>query len=906
MLKKVFGLLLALCLMVGLLLPAMPQAKAAALAEEYKLVTPGYGSKSLKNYDEPIYLKTVLKETGGQYSKASADPVVKGPYYAVENGTESDWNAKLVWKSGEPGPTLYLDGFTLDDYWEEAPSGASKWRYRPSTDIQMYSVMFATPSTAPLTIVLQGKDSVVQTYFGLRYAKDLTIKSEGNTKLVMKTQSTGIASLNPTPATGENKNVPGAKLTLDNANLDITMKSVYQAPHSKAVIFTQDAPLTINGGNINVHVDSTSANILGIYAYGDNADLTINGGNITADSSMAYSAANATLGAGGKIIINDGNLNIKTNSNGMYAGGGVDINGGNIKLSEGTSGIASKGDIKMNAGTLEIKVGSTAFANVTADNKQAAKAPVLASGITGYAGPNIYNLEAYGAESYKSQYVLLSSKSVEKPALPPAAPGGELPMKPTIKFGTSSFKLEKYDTPIYTINKANDTTDVAGNAFTRYTQTSTGATADNWNAMFVWKSTDQTPTLYLRGFKMDDWNETAANADPETSVYKFLAINPNNSKGYYQTYPIVTDKNVPLTIVLTGEDSLLDCQFGITYHSNLTIKSEGAAKLTIRGISSGITPNETAGSTLTLDANLLVSIRAFYNTQFASGCIMSYKGDIVINGGTITCKALDANKKNVNSITARTSGNIIINGGNITGNNTVAQSHANAVIQTKDNLIINGGTVKVQPNSAVGLYGGKGIEVNGGNVTVISPWYAITTGTTKEPAPMVFNGGTVNIMAERCFYSGGAIKLGEGVMGYAGPNQKDAEIFDGTNTKLGAQPWWRITNDKDQFIEIEDEEEDDLPVFTIPSNPATTPSTPSGSTPATTPSTPVGGSDVQAPGSNGSQTGTQATDPTAQGGASTDTAEDGGSSVVLWIVFGIILVGAAGAVVFIVLKRKKA
>jgi len=903
--KKVLGLLLVICLIAGLLLPALPQAKAAgaALATNYKLITPGYGSRTLKNYDEPVYMKTVLKETGGQYSKKSAETVIKGPYYAVEAGTENDWNAKLIWNTGDTGPTLYLNGFKLDDYWEDAPEGASKWRYRPDTDILMYSLTFGASATAPLTIILQGEDSVVHTRFGIRYANDLTIKSEGNTKLVLNATYTGIASLNPEPATGANTNVPGAKLTLD-ANLDITVSAVYQGEHSKAAVFTQDAPLTINGGTINVHVNSTSANICGIYAYGTNGDLTINGGTITADSSIAYSAKNATLGAGGKLTINGGTITTDTNSNGIYAEAGVDIKGGNITLKNGTTGVASAGDINITGGTLEMKVGGKAFAGIDADGKQVAKAPVLAAGITGYAGPNIYNLEAYGEESYKSQYIKISDQPIEKPTLPPAAPGGELPSKATIKFGTSSFQLTHYDTPVYTINKATDTTDVKGNAFTRYTQTSTGANADNWNAMFVWKYTDETPTLYLRGFKMDDWNETAAEADPETSVYQFLAVNPNNSKGYYQTYSIVTDKNVPLTIILTGEDSLLDCQFGITYHSNLTIKSEGNAKLTIRGISSGITPNETAGSTLTLDANLLISVRAFYNTQFAAGCIMSYQGDIIINGGTITCKALDTNKKNVNAICARSSGNITINGGTITGNNTVGQSHANGVIQTKDKLTINGGTVKVQPNSAVGLYGGKGIEINGGTINVTSPWYAITTGTTKEPAPIVINGGTLTVMAERCFYGSHAtsIKIGEGVMAYSGSSKKNAEVFDGT-TKLAAQPWWFSTNDKDQFLELDDTTDPSIPIFTVPSTPtdstpATTPSTPNGSTPATTPSTP-NGNNATTPGGN-------TPNETTPTGGSADSDSDSGGGLVLWIVFGVIIAGGAAAVVFIVLKRKKA
>ena len=141
-------------------------------------------------------------------------------------------------------------------------------------------------------------------------------------------------------------------------------------------------------------------------------------------------------------------------------------------------------------------------------------------------------------------------------------------------------------------------------------------------------------------------------------------------------------------------------------------------------------------------------------------------------------------------------------------------------------------------------------------------------------------------------------------------NEEDAQVYDGSDTALAKQPWMVISNDPSQKIETKPEEtEPSVPIFTLPptdpSAPATTPSTPvTPSTPAA--STPVGGNNQG--GNNQGQT-PAATNPQASTGndQSTDeTKNEGSSELILWIVVGVVAVGAIAAIVLIVIKRKKA
>ena len=858
--------------------PSIPTAPTTPDPKPQNYTLKIYGdSYTLTDYDTPIYL---VNGTKNGFYKGSDDTAVTKAYKTqVKTGATADnYNAKLVWNTGDNGPTLYLRDFIVDEYVE-----GCGWRYGAENLKNAAAVAgFHTGTAAPLKIVIERGECYMRTYDGLHYQNDLTIESVGDASLTLYTLRTGILPTNVSAGyANTNTHLSGCKLTLD-ANLTVSMGSWVNMDNGSHVIRTIGADLIINGGKIiteNRGLSGKSCRGIGVVNSGN---LYVNGGYVYSESYNATNNTEAAIEAAGNIYITGGTVDVYSANQSGLRGTNIYITGGTVKARVSLAPLlvgAETGEISFTGGVIDA-LGAYPFRYNPDTKSQATKEPVLGTGLQGWVGLNPYVVEAY-TDTFK-KYVKIGYTTIEKNEVPVPTPGGDILLKANVSFGTLKLDLKKYDEPIYTINSSIETTDAAGNPFTRWVQTTKGANADNWNAMFIWKSTDAEPTLYLRGFKLDDWNNDAS---------KF-AVNPNNPNGYYQTYSITTGSDIPLTIILTGEDSMIECQFGITYNQNLTIKSEGNTKLTMNNQSSGISPNKAAGFTLTIDANLVITIRSFYNTEFASGCIMNYQGDIIINGGTIKCNAKDQNKKNVNTIVARSSGNIIINGGTITGNSTVGQSHANGVIQTKDKLIINGGTINVQPNSAVGLHAGKAIEINGGTINVISPWYAITTGTTAAPGEVIINGGTLKVLAERCFYGNTKITIGDGVRAYAGPNEKDAELYDGSDTKLIQRPWWLSTDDDSITIETK-------PATTIPTIPSfTQPSTPA-TTPTGSATEPTGGATTE-------PTGTTATTPT--GGASTGNGEDGGDSTTTILIVAIIavVVLCAGAVTFIIIKRKKA
>ena len=144
-------------------------------------------------------------------------------------------------------------------------------------------------------------------------------------------------------------------------------------------------------------------------------------------------------------------------------------------------------------------------------------------------------------------------------------------------------------------------------------------------------------------------------------------------------------------------------------------------------------------------------------------------------------------------------------------------------------LIINGGTLNLTAKKAVGMNGYLGIEINGGEVNVIAPWYGITTGYSYRndagtlvhvTRPCALNGGTLTVMAERAFYTGNDLTIGEGVMAYAGAGKRNAEVYDGKQPKLALKPWFFSTDDESKFLVIEEDEDDDS-ILDAPTAPTT-------------------------------------------------------------------------------------
>ena len=153
------------------------------------------------------------------------------------------------------------------------------------------------------------------------------------------------------------------------------------------------------------------------------------------------------------------------------------------------------------------------------------------------------------------------------------------PADASLKFGFTTLKLTDYDTPVYTKNyEKAEAKDTAGNTFVAYAQTTTGANEENYNAKYEWKTGEEAPTLTLRNFKLDEYNNDTGKliGKVEDGEYTTTAV---------QTYSITTSKNVPTKIVLEGEN-LIEAKFGITYYNNLTIESKDDGKLKLLGVSS--------------------------------------------------------------------------------------------------------------------------------------------------------------------------------------------------------------------------------------------------------------------------------------------------------------------------------
>ena len=341
----------------------------------------------------------------------------------------------------------------------------------------------------------------------------------------------------------------------------------------------------------------------------------------------------------------------------------------------------------------------------------------------------------------------------------------------SVTLAGKALTVKAYDTPAYSVNTNAERLDAKGNKFTAVIQD--GGDANNWNAKLVWHSGDTVPTLYLKNFIVDEYNE-------QTSQWK-------DSK----TTAIAIPANQPTRIVITGGTSQLKTRFGIHYKSNLEIKSEGSAKLSIWNISSAI-----VGSThcaLTLDADLDLFVQAYYDAN--SHILQTSAADLTINGGNIKISTDD--EKLLFGIVTYSSGNIIINGGNLDVSSSIGAAPSNGSIRSDGKLIINGGTVKAAAKSTTALYATDGIEINGGTLDISTPYYGINAGTPDSPADIAINGGTVKITAKNAFFTHPV--LGEGVFAYAGADEASSKTYDGTYTPMAKEPWMLISNDPQQF-----------------------------------------------------------------------------------------------------------
>lgn len=339
----------------------------------------------------------------------------------------------------------------------------------------------------------------------------------------------------------------------------------------------------------------------------------------------------------------------------------------------------------------------------------------------------------------------------------------------SVTLAGKTLTVKAYDTPSYSVNTNADRFDTKGNQYTIVTQ-EIGGDANNWNAKLVWHSGDTVPTLYLKNFIVDEYNE-------QTSQWRKTS-----------STAITIPAGQPMRILLDGA-----CQFkthfGIVYNSDLEIKGDG--KLNIWNLSSAIVGG--AKSALTVDANLDLFVQSYYDAN--SHILQTNGANLTINGGNIKIHTADENS--LFGILTHSSGNIIINGGNLDVTGSIGAAPANGSIRSDGKIIINGGTVKATAKASVPMYAKDGIAINGGLVDILSPYYGINAGTPDTPADIAINGGTVKIAAKHAFFTHPV--LGEDVFAYAGADEASAKAYDGTSTPLAKEPWMLISNDPQQL-----------------------------------------------------------------------------------------------------------
>ena len=807
-------------------------------------------SYTITDYDQAVYS---VNGTKSGYFHTVADGAVVATAikdYASQDKTganESNYNVKLIWHTGDNGPTLYLRNAIIDTYDDEL----GKWRYKyeNAKDIADYAAIVA-PATAPLKIVIEGGESKLHVYEGIHFANDLTIESVGDAKLDLWTYRTGII---PTK-TGSgyvNSHVSGAKLTL-NANLNVSMGFWANASNGGYVVRTVGADLTINGGNIVIDYRGAAKDCRGI-GVEDSGNLYVNGGYLYSKSYNTANQSDAAIRVAGDVYISGGTVEAYSKSQSGIRAKNIYITGGTVKTDTNYAGMfvtSETGVISIsNADLVEVTVrassGGVPFAYMYKNDSdkyaQSVKVPTVASGLYVAAGDHRYNyvtVEDLAKYEYKDKYIRISvdvpppteatepppsteateatAPSLTNPTVDPtAASGAVVPEVYTMKVAGISLTVSKYEEAVYTMNKEAEGLDMKGNKYTKIIQTKEGANEENWNAKLIWHVGDYAPTLYLRGFVVDEYNNDSG-LEPENENDLMEATYKEADQTYTRktTAAIVTSKNWPLHIVLTGEDSKVEAHFGITFYHNTTITSEGDTKLVMNNYASCIAPNKSYGA-LTINANLDLKLRKFYNGEYAEAVIHTYGGTLTVNGGNLNLKCSTAESKRLVAMYAKYHGDLVINGGNITAMSIVGRSRENGCLRAGGTLTINGGTLKVTPKLAVCLYATKGIVMNGGDVTLMATWNAVNM---ASGAPFTFNGGNLTIMSQYCFDSTSRknIKLGEGTYAYAGINAKDCQVFDGTNTKLGGQPWMFFTSDPSKQIEIEEEEEEDIPLITLP------------------------------------------------------------------------------------------
>ena len=713
---------------------------------------------------EAVYLKN------SEYQGYNEDGEKLSMGYTQVAGTKDDWNVKFEFPVGGV-PTLTFKDAKLDHLHDDrtqlykedstATSGYKK--------VATLSAILPKSSAAPydLKIVLQGNNLIEVDYGFVRGDQDqmqnITIVGEKD------------SNLNLYGGTFGTRVRANCNLTLDNVTATMAAGKSY-GPLS----VSGDATLTVKNSTLNL-TGNEAACMSGNRAKKDGVNydgkIAITGSTLTL-ATFRNAITGCLNNAGvGTATATDSTITATatgTKAN-AYWGSGLTLNNCTtiltsashaVHLDDGSTPTAA---LKVNGGTLEI----TAGGNAVHANKANTALAVDVSGNpiwTGKAGDTKdAAVDVTDATKLTGKYVSVNATAFSSVTVTLA--------------NYTKMTLAAYDTPVYIKNASKEVFDTTSEKFTYWYPVA--GDADNWNAKLEWKTGEAAPTLTLKGLKIDDFNNTTGKMRALVNEDGTFQKYSDGSVKTPQLYGIQTTKDVPLNIVITGEDSLIETYFGLMFKGNLDIKSEGAAKLTINTQSGGITTGGYKKASLTIDANLDVANRSYYNGDMNQGMIQTYKNTITINGGNINVTTtatyyllgIVARGNDANSI-------ITINGGNIKAHSAVGTGGPNGVIKVEGGqLIINDGDVSVTALNSTGFYAKKGVVINGGNVKSVTPYMGVFSG--DEPA-LTVNGGTVEMQVESdvvdYYVVDKAPILGKGMGALVSVNNaSDAVPYDGTN-----------------------------------------------------------------------------------------------------------------------------
>jgi len=404
--KKIIGMLLVICMIIGLL----PVVAMAATPKTEKIRILSWTTVTLTEGGAPVYYKNSAYDL---YDKDGNLQTAKG--YKQVKGDENDWNVKFEF------PTGGVVTVTLKDA-KIANAINGKAGYTPSTNADTGAVEYKSTGSVGAFIpnsgnnidvkfILEG-DNFVDCSYGLirgtvggnQYFKSLTIEGKNGGKLY------GWGGAQTITAKGN--------ISFINANVEVfnTGKGGTCVP-----IYNDSGNITIEGG----HIKASNTQNVAIQAKAGN--IIVNG-NVTTNHSLTSTADAAGLDAPeGEIIINGGNLNLtSTNAPGLRAPT-ITINGGNIKIETPYRGVWAKGE----GGCIIILGGSIEIVSQRAFNI----APTLGADVSGMAGlaADDEDNELYEAEMYVKPYVKLEKGFTPPTTQPTTKPTTQPTTQPTTK-----------------------------------------------------------------------------------------------------------------------------------------------------------------------------------------------------------------------------------------------------------------------------------------------------------------------------------------------------------------------------------------------------------------------------------------------------------------------------------------